>query len=304
MLETVLTLLAQDSGVPRPGSLPPEEIFVYILAGLGTVVFVATGYSLFSVGWESYEEKYLEGAERTLDDLFITIPPQQLLWLSVFGVFFMFALGVLFMESFFWGFVFGIVGGATPSFLLARMKRHRAWMFSEQLVEALITLSNALRSGFSMPKAFQLIAHDMPKPICQEFGILVQEIRLGIDVEEGLRNMHVRMPSEDLDLICTSISISNSLGGNLAEVFEKITHTIRERRRIEGRIEALTAQGKLQGIVSALLPGFIAVMVNWIDPKLMEPMYTTWAGYGLITLLCVMGSLGYYFIKKIVDIEV
>jgi tight adherence protein B len=155
-----------------------------------------------------------------------------------------------------------------------------------------------------MPKAFQLIAHDMPKPVCQEFGILVQEIRLGIEVEEGLRNMLVRMPSEDLDLICTSIAISNSLGGNLAEVFEKITHVIRERRRIEGRIEALTAQGKLQGLVSALLPGFIAIMISYIDPKLMEPLYSTWPGYGLCALLVIMGSLGYFFIRKIVNIEV
>jgi tight adherence protein B len=299
----LLFLLAQDEP-PKVGSLPPEEMLVYILAGLGTVVFVATGYSLFSVGWESYEEKYLEGAERTVDDLFLTIPAQQLLWLSVFGVFFFFAVGVLLSESFFFGSILSVLGGALPSLLLQRLKKRRAWLFQEQLVEALITLSNALRSGFSMPKAFQLIAHDMPKPICQEFGIMVQEIRLGIDVEEGLRNMHTRLPSEDLDLICTSIAISNSLGGNLAEVFEKITHTIRERRRIEGRIEALTAQGKLQGLVSALLPGAIGLMISWIDPKLMEPLYSTIPGYIMIALLCIMGGLGYFVIRKIVNIEV
>jgi tight adherence protein B len=282
----------------------PIETLLYIMSFVATAVFAATGYSLFSAGWESYEEKYIQGAERSLDDLFLTIPPQQLLWLSVFGVFLGGAVGIFLLDSVVTAIALAMLGAVTPTFLLRALKRKRAEKFKEQLVEVLITLTNALRSGFSLPKAFLLIAHDMPKPICQEFGILVQELRLGIDTEEGLRNMQKRMPSEDLDLIVTSVAISNSVGGNLTEVFDKIGNTIRERRRIEGRIDALTAQGKLQGLVVSALPILVGLAINAIDPTLMAPLYTTVPGYVVLGVMAIMEALGYFFIKKIVTIDV
>ncbi|RMG06956.1 MAG: secretion system protein [Planctomycetota bacterium] len=277
---------------------------VWLLAFLSVFTFVFLGFLLFSTGWESYEEKYLEGAERTLDDLFLTIPPQQLLWLSLLGGFSFFVLGFLISGSVVFGLVFGAPGTLLPRLILALKKRQRAAKFKQQLVDAMGTLTNALRTGFSLPKAFQLIAHDMPKPICQEFGILVQELRLGIDVEEGLDNMLERMPSEDLDLVVTSVSISNSVGGNLAEVFERIAHTIRERTRIEGRIDSLTAQGKMQGILVSVLPFFVGGMLYVIDPHLMEPMFHDPRGLAVLGLMLVMEALGFFFIRKITNIEV
>jgi tight adherence protein B len=279
-------------------------VLLYITSFFGCVVFSATGWSLFSQGWESYEEKYLEGAERTLDDLFLTIPPQQLWWLRIFFSMVGMIVGSVLLGNVPIAVVLGMAGFFSVSLTLKFMKKNRDNKFKEQLVEALITLTNALRSGFSLPKAFQLIAHDMPKPICQEFSILVQELRLGIDTEEGLRNMLKRMPSEDLDLVVTSVAISNSVGGNLAEVFDKIGETIRERRRIEGRIDALTAQGKMQGIVVSLLPILVGLAINYIAPEIFEPMLTTWAGWGLMGVMAVMECLGYFFIQKICNIEV
>ena len=169
---------------------------------------------------------------------------------------------------------------------------------------ALTTITNSLRTGFSLPKAFQLIAADMPKPICQEFGIVVQELRLGIETEEGLNNLLERLPSQDLDLMVTSVAISNQVGGNLAEVFDRIAKTIRERHRIEGRIDALTAQGKIQGILVSLLPIFVAVMLYWIDPEMMRPLYMTLVGRMVIGAMIVMEALGFFFIWKITNIEV
>jgi len=127
------------------------------------------------------------------------------------------------------------------------MRVRRATKFKDQLVEALITLTNALRSGFSLQRAFQLIAHDMRSRSARSSDASSRSCAFGIDTEQGLRNMHKRLPSEDLDLVVTSIAISQSVGGNLAEVFDKIGETIRERRRVEGRIDSLTAQGKIQG---------------------------------------------------------
>ena len=275
-----------------------------LLAGVGTFIFVFVGYLLFSVGWESYEERYVEGAERTLDDLFLTIPPQQLLWLCLLSALGGFALFVLATGDPMIGFALGGMCFFAPNMVLRVAKKRRVHKFGEQLVDALSTLTNALRSGFALPKAFQLIASDMPKPICQEFGILVQELRLGIDTEEGLQNMLQRVPSQDLDLLSTSIAISASVGGNLAEVFDRIAETVRERHRIEGRIDALTAQGKMQGLMVSVLPIIVAVAINFIDPELFEPMYTTPLGWGICAVMVVMECLGYFFVRKITNIEV
>jgi tight adherence protein B len=304
-------LFAQD--VEAPLEAPAEVmdtggegmlLLVFLLAFMSVFTFVFLGFLLFSTGWESYEEKYLEGAERTLDDLFLTIPPQQLLWLSILGGFVMFVFGFVLSQGVVMGVLFAIPGALSPRLALIVIKKKRADKFKEQLVDAMSTLTNALRTGFSLPKAFQLISQDMPKPICQEFGILVQELRLGIEVEEGLENMLERLPSEDLDLMVTSVSISNSVGGNLAEVFERIAHTIRERSRIEGRIDALTAQGKMQGILVAILPIFVGGMLYMIDPHLMAPMFSSAVGLVVVGMMIIMEVLGYFFIYKITNIEV
>ncbi len=298
-----LLLLAQDGAAPIEGGTS-MLVIVCALAFISVFTFVYLGFLLFSEGWESYEEKYLEGAERTLDDLFLTIPPQQLLWLSVLGGFLCFVVGFLASSSLVVGGILSLPGAGMPRFALIMLRRARAKKFKEQLVDALNTITNALRTGFSLAKAFQLISNDMPKPICQEFGILVQELRLGIDIEEGLENMLERLPSQDLDLMVTSVCISNQVGGNLAEVFDRIGTTIRERSRIEGRIDALTAQGKLQGLLVAILPIFIGLMLNWIDPKLMAPMVESVEGLAVLFIMFVMECLGYFFIYKITSIEV
>lgn len=298
---SALALLAQADGGAGSSIL---LLLISLLAFVGVFVFVFVGYLMFSAGWESYEEKYLEGAERTLDDLFLTIPPHQLLWLTILGGFAMFTLGFLLTNSLVAGFMLGLPGAMSPRVALFMMRRARLKKFGEQLVEAMVTMTNALRSGVALPKAFQIVAHDMPKPICQEFGILVQEMRLGMDVEEAMESMLTRMPSQDLELVCTSVAISNSVGGNLAEVFDRLAETIRERFRIEGRIEALTAQGKIQGLMVSVLPLFVGGMIYVIDPKMMEPMFTKTLGIAMLVLMALMECLGYFFVRKVTNIEV
>jgi tight adherence protein B len=294
-----LLLLAQADG----GSRLLLHL-VSILAFVGVFVFVFAGYLLFSAGWESYEEKYIEGAERSLDDLFLVIPPQQLLWLSILGGFGLFTLGFIAADSLLLGFGFAVPGFFMPRFALKVMRANRLKKFTEQLVEAMVTMTNSLRSGVALPKAFQIVAHDMPKPICQEFGILVQEMRLGMDPEEAMLSMLDRMPSQDLELVCTSVSISNSVGGNLAEVFDRLAETIRERYRIEGRIDALTAQGRIQGILVSILPIFVGVMIYVIEPTLMAPMFEKPIGLAVLGVMVIMECLGYFFVRKVTSIEV
>ena len=293
-------ILAQSDSVGSFGLLP----LIYILAFLAVFLFTFIGFLVMSEGWESYEERYLEGAERTLDDLFLTIPPKQLLWLTVLSSGILGVLAFVGSGSFLFAFLALLGGAALPRVGLKIHKQKRQEKFNEQLVSAMNTMTNALRTGFSLPKAFQLISTDMAKPICQEFGILVQTIRLGSEVEEALEDMLDRVPSGDLDLVVTSIVISNEVGGNLAEVFDRIAFTIRERRRLEGRIDSLTSQGKAQGCVVAILPIVLALVIYQIDETLVMPFFNDPRGNLALAIMIVMEIVGYLMIKKITTIEV
>lgn len=298
MLE-ILDLLASA----QPARVTTESA-LYLISFVAVVSFILVGYTLFSQGWQSYEQQYIADAEQTLDDLFLAIPAQQLLFLSFACSFGSGVLTYLLFENGMVSVILGIMMYFAPKKLLKFYKDRRTRKFTDQLVEALNTLNNALRSGFTLPKAFQLIAQQMPKPISQEFKIVVQELRLGMEVDQALTNLYKRVPSQDLDLLITAIGIASDIGGNLTEVFEKISFTIRERHRIEGRIEALTSQGKMQGIVVGLLPAGMFVAIYIFDPKTIEPLYTTWIGYGIMACIIVMEYLGYFFIKKIVNIDI
>jgi tight adherence protein B len=138
----------------------------------------------------------------------------------------------------------------------------------------------------------------------QEMRLLTQEMRLGVSMDDALQHLYERMPSEDLDILISSILISREVGGNLAEVFDNIADTIRDRHRIQGKITALTAQGKLQGVVIAGLPVMIGIFLNAWSPDLMAPMFSDWRGLCMMGLILVMETIGGLMIWRIVSIRI
>lgn len=275
-----------------------------ILVGGAVGFFAFVGVLLFSKRWETYEEKYLEKSERTLESVFLAIPPQQLIYLSFLAMFVVFAAVYFMFNRFILAAIFSLPAFFFPHLMLAWFRKKRAEIFGQQLVDALDNMSNSLKAGYSLPQAFELIEREMAAPISQEIRILNKETRLGLPQEQALRNMYTRMPSEDLDLVITAIVISRELGGNLTDVFENIAKVIRERFRIEGKIKALTSQGKLQGIVVSIMPIFLGFAINSVNPELMKPMYTTLIGWGLMILIAVLLYVGYWFIKRITTIDI
>jgi len=284
--------------------MQPDILAAMICAFVSVALFTWLGFSLFAKGWESYEEKYVKGAGRTLESMYLTIPPQHLLYLSFLSTVVVTALIAASFGNLALGVGLGLVAFPLPGLVIHLLKKARDHKFGEQLVDALVSMSNSLKAGLSMPMALELVARETENPMGQEMRLVNQEMRLGVTMERALENLHQRMPSEDLDLLVTSILISREVGGNLTEVFDNIANTIRERHRIEGKVKALTAQGKLQGLVVAVLPIGIAIFLHIWNPQMMEKMYTTWVGGVLIGIIIVMELLGVYVIKKIVTIEV
>ena len=199
-----------------------------------------------------------------------------------------------------WYFVSGIKikagwqNGQSP--LAVWLDARRRDKFNQQLPEALATMTNALRAGFSLSQEID--------PMSEEFRILQQQLRIGMSFEDALESMSQRVGSDDLTLVTTAILISRKTGGNVTEIFDKISETIRGRMRIERKVKSLTAQGRLQGVIVSLMPVFLGVIMTVIKPKTMIPFLTSMTGLVSIAVMTVLIVLGWLMIRKIIKIEV
>ena len=188
---------------------------------------------------------------------------------------------------------------------LARyLNNRRRARFNEQLPDALATMSNALRAGLSINQAFESVIENGQKPVSDEFRILVQSIKVGMALEEALETMTERVGSEDLLLVNTAILISRKTGGNVTEIFDKISDTIRARMKIERKIQTLTAQGKLQGIIVSLMPVFLGVIMTMLKPQMMIGFFLSPIGAVSVLAMIVLIVLGWLMISKIVKIDI
>lgn len=200
----------------------------------------------------------------------------------------------------------GILGLRIPKMYVAVQQKKRLNNFSQQLPEMLTLMVNGLRAGFSTMQSLEAVSKELPPPISSEFRRVVQEMQLGIPMEGALENLLTRIPSEDLDLVITAINVQREVGGNLAEVLDSITHTIRERIRIKGEIKTLVTQVVFSGRFLSALPVILTgvlflvnrdyIMQFFIEPK--------WCGATILTCSAILIVIGYFVMNKIADIEI
>jgi tight adherence protein B len=199
------------------------------------------------------------------------------------------------------GFVLGYM---LPRFWVARRIGGRLSAFNKQLPDTITLLSNSLRAGSSFLQSIELVSREGGPPMSEEMGRVVREVNLGLGMEEALQNLVRRIKSDDLDLMVTAIGIQQQVGGNLAEILDTIAFTIRERVRIKGEINTLTAQGRVSGYLVAFLPIGLGAVLNMINPAFMQPLFTQTIGRILIGVGVVMMTIGFLAIRKITDIKV
>ncbi len=207
------------------------------------------------------------------------------------------------------GAAFGaVIGSFFPNIYVGFRSKRRISAFNTQLADTCAMLGSSLRSGYSLLQSMDLVGRESSAPVSTEFRRVVQEVGLGLTTEAALANMYRRVPSDDLDLMITAISIQHEVGGNLAQILESISHTIRERVRIKGEIRTLTAQGRISGYVITAMPVFLAVMLTTINPGYMAPIFTiglppnAWCCMPVTAGAMIIA--GYFTIMKIVDIDV
>ena len=205
-------------------------------------------------------------------------------------------------------FVSGIrikAGWQNGKSLLARyLDGKRRAAFNAKLPETLATMSNALRAGFSISQAFDSVVEQGESPVSEEFAILQQQLRIGMSFEQALESLEARVGSDDLSLVTTAILISRRTGGNVTEIFDKISETIRGRMKIERKVSSMTAQGRMQGIIVSLMPIFLGVVMTMIRPGVMIPFLTSPMGIGAVLVMFLLIALGWLMIRRIVRIDV
>ena len=165
-------------------------------------------------------------------------------------------------------------------------------------------MANALRSGLSFLQAVEVISREMTDPIAGEFSILLKEMRLGVITEEALRNLAIRVPSTDLDLVVTSVLVQRQVGGNLAVILDTIGATVRERLQIKGEIRTLTAQGRMSGWIVGLIPIFMVGILMILNREYIMALFTEPLGHIFLACGVVLQIIGALIIRNIIDIDV
>jgi tight adherence protein B len=189
--------------------------------------------------------------------------------------------------------------------VLKWLRQQRLGKFNDQLEEALLSMSNALKAGFSINQAVEMVVKQNNNPISLEFKLMIQQTQLGMSFDDALRNMARRVQSEDFTLVASAISTARQTGGDLTGVFARLAAMIRERLRIQRRIRVLTAQGRLQGTVLGLLPmALLAILYFFVDPELVRNFFGNPIGLVLFGVVVLLEACGYLVIRKIVNIDI
>jgi len=184
------------------------------------------------------------------------------------------------------------------------IKKRRIARFTTQMVDALTLMANGLRSGLNVPQTLQIVVDEMPAPVSQEFGLVLDQNRIGVPLEAAFENMAKRIDTEEIYIFSTSVNILRETGGNMAETFDTIVKTIRERMKLAKKIDALTAQGRTAGLIVGMVPFGTAGMMYVIDPDFIRPLFTTLPGFFIILVVLGLVAAGLFIINKMVQIKV
>jgi tight adherence protein B len=197
-----------------------------------------------------------------------------------------------------------ILGLVIPSFWLGSLRHRRSALFADQLAETLTLLVSALRGGFSLPQALAMVAREAAQPTRAELERLVQEMQIGLSLSDALDNLCARITVEDLELVVTAIKVNARVGGNLTEILESISTTIRERAKLRREVQVITSMQRMSAYVIGLLPPGLALIIYTINREYMMRLFTP--GWTLVipVVAVVLAVTGFLAIRKLADIKV
>ncbi len=248
--------------------------------------------------------KYKNDIRKKLVKANLLMKPEEFLSICLILLIVLAFLGVLLFNNIFMITAMALLGWFIPLLSLNSKISKRLKALNNQLGDTISVLSNAMKAGHSFFQAVDSVSRELKGPVVDEFSKLQKEISLGVNTETALENMVNRVGSDDLELMVTAVLIQRQIGGNLAEILDNISETIRLRIRAKGEIKTLTAQGRMSGWIISLLPFFLAAAVCVMNPDQMLTMIRNPIGILMIFLALVMEGIGIIFVRKIINIEV
>jgi tight adherence protein B len=282
-----------------------------ILIALAAFVGVIAATQLAVVGYGIYKRHFTSMARGKLEEQFVFTDPNR--WFTDPARLFILQCAALVLIP---GLAWYLTGGlflpavfigvivVAPQIIFAHRARKRRLDIVAQLPDMLLMLASSLRAGTSLQIALDMAMNETPAPLSQEMGIVVREQRLGLALEDALESMATRLKLDEIELVVAAMTIARDVGGNLAETLDQLARTLRAKATMEGKIRALTSQGKLQGLIVGLLPIFLLVVLSYMESAAMAPMFRSLPGYATLTVIAIMELLGFHFIRKITTIDV
>lgn len=252
----------------------------------------------------NYKQAYANSTQDTLSKLFVFVDSRRLLAANL-GALLIVPVVVYLLTSNVVLTVAAVAAAlATPRYMLRIMAQRRLEEIERSLPDALAQIAGAMRAGSTLLIAMENMVRETKGPISQEFGMVLKEQRLGVPIEQAMEGLASRVRSENVDLVVAASLVAKDVGGNLAEIFERLSSTLREKIAMEGKIKALTAQGKLQGWVVGMLPVGMILVLSQMEKVAIGAMFNSLAGWIWLGGISVLLLLGMFFIRRIVDIDV
>jgi tight adherence protein B len=250
---------------------------------------------------------WFEGVSKDLAQADMKLRPSEFAMLIVIAVVGTGAIATLLFGNIVFGLIGGVVGIFLPGFYVKQKKSGRLHTFEAQLADMLNLTVNSLRAGYSVIQALESVSKEMPAPTSVEIRRVVQEVQIGLTLDTALENLLRRMNSPDLKLIITAINIQREVGGNLAEILDTISHTIRERVRIKGEIRVLTSQQSITGYLIGCLPFALSLFLYLYNPSYIMRFFdpaTRMCGIPMVACGLILIASGFIIVQKIVAIEI
>ncbi len=282
-----------------------------VAVGLGVWALVSVGFQML----DKWKEKFLAETEMEMEEMLMQIPAAKILNYSLIiaAILAVLIFGITAPSPRGFNWKFGTVASivifastmAGSRYFLKFLRTRRLNKFNDQLEEALMSMGNALKAGFSINQAVEMVIKQKRNPISLEFKLMMQQTQLGVSFDDALRNMARRVGSEDFHLVATSIITARQTGGDLTGVFARLANVIRERLRIQRRIRTLTAQGRLQGTVLGSLPiVLLGILYFFVDPTIVRNFFSHPVGIVGLILFVILEVCGFLTIRKIVNIDI
>jgi len=275
-----------------------------IVVALASAVLAWFVIDMGTVTLKRYRTSFTKSAGFKAREFFLFIDPRKLFIVNLAGMALVPLLVSILTGSALLGVPVLLFMALLPRTLYAWMRKRRMRQFEEQLPDALMMLAGGMRAGIGLNAAIAQLVTETAGPLGQEFTLLLREQRLGLQLEQSLSNLARRVPTQTTTLVVSAMRIANETGGGLAETLERTAHTVRSRLQMEGKIGALTAQGKLQAWVVGALPLALMLVLNKMEPEAMAYLWHDRIGWATLAVIGVLEGLGVYVIRRIVAIDV